>query len=61
MDTPIVSGPYAHAAASISRTMLLVMLALLPATLFGVYAYGWPALNLRERPARGPCLGVLLR
>lgn len=41
-----VSGPYAHSAASISRTMTLVMLALLPATLFGVYLYGWPALNL---------------
>jgi electron transport complex protein RnfD len=26
--------------------MVLVMLALLPATLFGVYLYGWPALNL---------------
>jgi len=46
MDTPIVSGPYAHAAPSVSHTMLLVMLALVPATLFGVYVYGWPALNL---------------
>ncbi len=46
MDTPISSGPYAHATASVSRTMVLVMLALLPATLFGIYAYGWPALNL---------------
>jgi len=26
--------------------MMLVMLALLPATLFGLYIYGWPALNL---------------
>lgn len=46
MDTPLASGPYAHAAASVSHTMILVMLALLPATLFGVYMYGWPALNL---------------
>jgi len=41
-----VSGPHAHGAISLRRTMLLVMLALLPATLFGVYIYGWPALNL---------------
>jgi electron transport complex protein RnfD len=40
------SGPHAHGAISVSRTMVLVMLALLPATLFGVYIYGWPALNL---------------
>ncbi len=46
MDTPLVSGPHAHGAISISRTMVLVMLALLPATLFGVYIYGWPAFNL---------------
>jgi len=46
MDPALVSGPHAHGATSISRTMALVMLALLPATLFGVYLYGWPALNL---------------
>ncbi len=46
MDAPLVSGPHAHGAVSVSRTMVLVMLALLPATLFGVYLYGWPALNL---------------
>lgn len=44
-DTPI-SGPHAHGAASVNRIMVLVMAALLPATLFGVYLYGWPALNL---------------
>lgn len=46
MDASLVSGPHAHGAVSVSRTMALVMLALLPATLFGVYVYGWPALNL---------------
>lgn len=46
METPPVSGPHAHNARSVSRTMVLVMLALLPATLFGLYIYGWPALNL---------------
>lgn len=41
-----VSGPHAHGAISLRRTMVLVMLALLPATLFGLYIYGWPAFNL---------------
>ncbi|MES9813405.1 MAG: RnfABCDGE type electron transport complex subunit D [Candidatus Thiodiazotropha sp.] len=41
-----VAGPYTHARSSISRTMGLVMLALLPATLFGLYQFGWPAIFL---------------
>ncbi|MCG7899470.1 MAG: RnfABCDGE type electron transport complex subunit D [Candidatus Thiodiazotropha weberae] len=41
-----VFGPYTHAKNSISRTMGLVMLSLLPATLFGLYQYGWPAIFL---------------
>ena len=41
-----VAGPFSHAKSSISRTMVLVMLALLPATLFGLYMFGWPAINL---------------
>jgi electron transport complex protein RnfD len=45
-DTGPVSGPHAHGAVSVGRTMALVMLALLPATLFGAYIYGWPAINL---------------
>lgn len=45
-DTTLVSGPHAHAAVSVSRSMALIMLALLPAMLFGVYIYGWPACNL---------------
>ncbi|MCG8023510.1 MAG: RnfABCDGE type electron transport complex subunit D [Candidatus Thiodiazotropha endolucinida] len=44
-ETP-VAGPYTHAKSSVSRTMLLVMLALLPATLFGLYQFGWPAIFL---------------
>ncbi|MCG8018672.1 MAG: RnfABCDGE type electron transport complex subunit D [Candidatus Thiodiazotropha sp. 'RUGA'] len=39
-------GPYTHAKSSISRTMGLVMLSLLPATLFGLYQFGWPAIFL---------------
>ncbi len=43
--TPI-AGPYAHAPVSIRRSMGLVMLALVPATLFGLYQFGWPAIGL---------------
>ncbi len=41
-----VSGPFTHDNTGIRRTMALVMFALLPATLFGFYIYGWPALYL---------------
>ena len=41
-----VAGPYAHERTSISRTMGLVMLALTPATLFGLWQFGWPAIFL---------------
>jgi electron transport complex protein RnfD len=44
-ETPI-AGPYAHAPVSIRRSMGLVMLALTPATLFGLYQFGWPAVAL---------------
>ncbi len=43
--TPI-SGPYTHEKTSISRTMLWVMAALTPATAFGIYQFGLPALWL---------------
>jgi electron transport complex protein RnfD len=41
-----VAGPYTHERTSISRTMGLVMLALLPATLYSLYLFGWPAIFL---------------
>ncbi|MES9836534.1 MAG: RnfABCDGE type electron transport complex subunit D [Candidatus Thiodiazotropha sp.] len=41
-----VAGPYTHARTSISRTMGLVLLALLPATLYSLYLFGWPAIFL---------------
>ncbi len=44
--TPLFSAPHAHQATSIRRTMWLVILALLPATVYGLYLFGWPALNL---------------
>ena len=42
----LVPGPYAHGPSSIPRTMGLVMLALTPATLFGLVQFGWPAVFL---------------
>jgi electron transport complex protein RnfD len=44
-ETPI-AGPYAHAPVSIRRSMGLAVLALTPATLFGLYQFGWPAIGL---------------
>ncbi|MGD2117382.1 MAG: RnfABCDGE type electron transport complex subunit D [Chromatiales bacterium] len=42
----LIAAPYTHAGGSISRTMGLVMLVLLPATVFGLYQFGWPAIFL---------------
>jgi len=47
MTIPIpIIGPHAHGGESISHTMGLVLLALIPATLFGLIQFGWPALYL---------------
>lgn len=40
------SGPFTHAEKSVQRTMLTVLLALTPATLFGGWLFGWPAILL---------------
>ena len=40
------SAPFSHAPNSVSRAMLLVMAALLPATLFNFWLFGWPAIIL---------------
>ena len=45
-QTSIVGGPHTHAPLSVSAIMGHVILALLPATAFGIYLFGWPALNL---------------
>lgn len=45
-NVPLVSGPYSHSNSSVPKVMLLVMLALLPATVFGLYQFGWPAIFL---------------
>ncbi len=48
MEHPYIPlpSPHAHAGASTTRIMFTVWLALLPASLFGVWQFGWPALNL---------------
>lgn len=42
----VISGPHAHSMSSVTRVMLLVMIALTPATAFGLYRFGWPAIFL---------------
>lgn len=44
--TTIAHSPHARAANSVSRIMATVMLALVPATLFGFWLNGWPAVYL---------------
>ena len=44
--TLIKSGPFAHGRSSVQRTMGTVLLALIPATLFDLYLFGWPAIFL---------------
>ncbi|MGB0682317.1 MAG: RnfABCDGE type electron transport complex subunit D [Magnetovibrionaceae bacterium] len=46
MPAILRAAPFAHGGGSITRTMTLVMVALMPTTAYGVYLFGWPALNL---------------
>lgn len=39
-------SPHTHGKLSLGQIMFIVWLALLPASLYGVWLYGWPALNL---------------
>ena len=41
-----VAGPHTHTLFTVSRTMLTVVAALTPATLFGLWEFGWPAIFL---------------
>jgi electron transport complex protein RnfD len=50
------SGPFGHAPSSVSKTMITVLVALLPATLFNVWLFGWPALFMFLITV-GACLG----
>lgn len=38
------SGPFTHAPTSVSKTMSTVLMALVPATLFDAWLFGWPAI-----------------
>lgn len=47
MSAPMVfSAPHTHTALTVARTMQIVMAALAPATAFGLYQFGWPAIFL---------------
>jgi Na+-translocating ferredoxin:NAD+ oxidoreductase RnfD subunit len=41
-----VASPHAHGGSSVTRTMFRVQLALLPATLYGFWLFGWPSFFL---------------
>lgn len=45
-DSTLIAGPYTHSGNSVAQTMRLVMYALVPATIAGLYLYGWPAIYL---------------
>lgn len=44
--SPLAASPHAHGGGTVSRVMLRVMWALTPATLFGFWMFGWPAVHL---------------
>lgn len=43
---PLAVAPHAHGGGSVARTMFIVQAALVPATLYGFWLYGWPAILL---------------
>lgn len=46
MTTVVISSPHAHDNSSVNRMMSQVCLALTPCTVYGIYLFGFPALNL---------------
>ena len=44
--TMLAHAPHAHAPMTVGQIMATVMLALVPATLYGFWLYGWPAILL---------------
>lgn len=40
------AGPFTHTVNTVSRTMVWVILALVPGTVYGLWLYGWPAVML---------------
>ena len=51
------SGPFAHGFSSVQKTMFLVLLALMPATVSNLYLFGWPAILLFTVTV-GACVAV---
>jgi Na+-translocating ferredoxin:NAD+ oxidoreductase subunit D len=45
-EFPVGSGPFAHHPNTVRKTMLTVILALVPATAFNLVLFGWPAIFL---------------
>ena len=43
---PLSHAPHAHAPMTVGQVMATVLLALIPATLYGFWLYGWPAVFL---------------
>lgn len=43
---PLIGGPYLKQSPSVGHIMAVVMVALTPAMLYGLYQFGWPAANL---------------
>ncbi|MCR4299020.1 MAG: RnfABCDGE type electron transport complex subunit D [Gallionella sp.] len=46
MNISTASGPFTRASNSVQKTMVTVLLALVPATAFNFYLFGWPAIFL---------------
>jgi electron transport complex protein RnfD len=46
MSESLISGPFSHSNKSVERVMRTVLLALLPATLFNLWLFGWPSILL---------------
>ncbi len=44
--TSITHAPHAHAPSTVGKVMATVMAALVPATFYGFWLFGWPAINL---------------
>ena len=53
--TPPATAPHSLNGNSVSRIMLTVIAALLPATVFSFWLYGWPAIFLWIVTIGAPC------
>ncbi|MCK2087884.1 RnfABCDGE type electron transport complex subunit D [Thauera aromatica] len=62
-----LGAPHVHSRGNIPQTMRAVIFALLPATAFGLYLFGWPAMNLLVLSiasclaAEAACLAIVRR